>query len=78
MSKNGLIEQYRQMNLEQLEEELLSPELADNLREIVLTEISLRRGRKVTWHTILSLVLSVLALFISLATSWDSIVSLLS
>ncbi len=66
------------MNLEQLEEELLSPYLAEKLREIVLTEISLRRSRKITWHTILSLVLSVFALLISLATGWDSIVSWLS
>ncbi len=78
MSKNRLIAQYKKMSLEQLEEELLSPCLADNLTEIVLTEISLRRSRKITWHTVLSLVLSVLALLISLSTGWDSIVSWLT
>ena len=78
MSKNRLIAQYKKMNLEQLEEELLSPYLAENLREILLTEISLLRSVKITWHTILSLVLSVLALLISLASGWDSIVSWLS
>lgn len=78
MSKNRLITQYKKMNIDQLEEELLSPYLDENLREIVLTEISLRRSRKITWHTILSLVLSVLALLISLATGWDSIISWLS
>lgn len=65
------------MNIEQLEEELLSPGLAENLREVVLTEISLRRSRKSTWHANLSLFLSGLALLISLATGWDSIVSLI-
>ncbi len=75
MSKNRLIAQFKKMTLEQLEEELLSPDLAENLREIVLTEISLRRSRKITWYTTLSLVFSLVALFISLVTSWDSIVS---
>lgn len=68
----------QKMSLEQLENELLSPYLTENLKDILLAEISLRRSRKITWHTILSLILSILALLISLATGWDSIVLWLS
>ncbi|MGN2670344.1 hypothetical protein [Aliivibrio fischeri] len=75
MSYDNLIVQYRKMSLEELENELLSPYLAENLKDIVLNEISLRRSRKITWHTILSLVLSVFALLISVATGWNSIVA---
>lgn len=75
MSRNSLMVQYKKMTLEQLEDECLSPYLAENLKEIVLNEISLRRGRKITWHTVLFLVLSILALLISLLTGWGSIVS---
>lgn len=75
MSYDSLIVQYRKMSLEELENELLSPYLAENLKDIVLNEISLRRSRKITWYTILSLVLSVFALLISVATGWNSIVA---
>ncbi|KLU80179.1 hypothetical protein [Aliivibrio fischeri] len=75
MSYDNLIVQYRKMSLEELENELLFPYLDENLKDIVLNEISLRRSRKITWHTILSLALSVFALLISVATGWNSIVA---
>ena len=63
------------MSLEQLENELISPDLSSNLKEIISNEISFRRSRKITWYTVLALVMSFLALLISIATGWDSITS---
>lgn len=67
------------MSDSELDKELMSHEINDTGRMIILNEISMRNSRSIVknvpWYVGLSVVISVLALAIAVISNWQELVS---
>ena len=79
MTEQSFVTKIRAMSNEQLDSELMSHQINDTGRLIILNEISLRNSRdivkNVPWYVALSVVISVIALAISVISNWQSLTS---
>jgi len=78
MRKQSMMQEIRSKSIEELEEELFSPYLDQNIRDAISNELSIRRNRKVTWHASAALIISILALAFSIIAVWDRVASWVS
>ncbi|MEH6544455.1 MAG: hypothetical protein V7721_10975 [Porticoccaceae bacterium] len=79
MSNQSFVNKIRTMSDSELDKELMSHEINDTGRMIILNEISMRNSRdivkKVPWYAGLAVVISVLALAIAVISNWQELVS---
>ncbi len=75
MTKQLFVNKIRTMSDSELDNELMSQDINDTGRMIVLNELSMRNNRKlvkkVPWYVGLSVVISLLALGIAVISNWQ-------
>ena len=77
MKSNSFVNKIRTMSNKELDKELMSHEISDMGRMIILNEISMRNSRKiiskVPWYVGLSVVIAIIALGISIISNWTTL-----
>lgn len=79
MSKESFVQRMRSMTDEELDNELLSQDINDTGRMIILNEMSMRNSRsivkRVPWYIGLSVIISIFALGIAIISNWPELKS---